>query len=129
MASTITNYSGLIDVNFPDPGVDNDSQGFRSNFASIQSALKTGSDEITKLQLNLVDLSSTNDFGENEIRRATLVDCSIVLKNYTTGELSDLIDQGTVENGTLVFVTDSYNCPAYYYSGAWYAMTGTVVTV
>lgn len=126
MASTITNYTTLIDVEYPKAG-NNDSQGFRSNFASIKSALDVAADEISDLQLNLVNLSGINNFGGNEIRSATVVDCNIILNSYTISELSALTDSGTVENGTLVFITDTYNCPAYYNEGSWYAMPGEAI--
>ena len=61
MASTITQYSSSININFPVAGEDNDSQGFRSNFARIQSALSIASDEVTLLQLNAINLNATND--------------------------------------------------------------------
>ena len=126
MASTITDYTSLIDVDYPAAG-NNDSQGFRSNFSSIKSALDVTGEEISDLQLNLVSLASSNDFGGNEIRSAVVVDCNIVLKNYTVSDLSALTDTGTVENGTLVFVTDTYNCPAYYHDGVWYSMPGVAI--
>lgn len=127
MASTITDYTNLIDIAYPIAGSDNDTQGFRSNFASIKSALDVAGTEISDMQLNLVNLSDTNDFGGNQIKSATVIECSIVLKSYSTSELAALTDSGSVENGTLVFVTDDYNCPAYYNSGTWYATTGTVI--
>lgn len=55
MASTITNVSSNINIAYPLPGVDNDSQGFRSNFTSIKNSLQVASDEISRLQ------SSTNN--------------------------------------------------------------------
>jgi|688.fasta_scaffold08523_3 hypothetical protein len=127
MASTITDYTELIDINFPTPGEDNDSQGFRTNFSMIKSALDVAGDEISTLQSNLISLSSTNNFGGNIIKKAALENCSIILKNYTLAELSALVDEGTAINGTLVFVTDTYNCPAYYYNGNWYAISGTLI--
>lgn len=81
MASTITQYSNLINVNFPVPGEDNDSQGFRSNFANIQSALSLAGKEITDIQVNSVNLSETNDFGNNVIKRASLQNSSQVVSN------------------------------------------------
>jgi hypothetical protein len=39
-----------IDVNYPVPGINNSSQGFRDNFASIKTNLNTASAEITDLQ-------------------------------------------------------------------------------
>lgn len=50
MSSNISNYSSNIDVDFPKAGVDNDSSGFRNNFANIQDALSTADTEVTELQ-------------------------------------------------------------------------------
>ena len=43
-----------INVNYPVPGVNNNSQGFRDNFATIRTNLNTASTEITDLQNNVV---------------------------------------------------------------------------
>jgi hypothetical protein len=43
-----------IDVNYPIPGVNNNSQGFRDNFASIKTNLDTAGNEITDLQTKVV---------------------------------------------------------------------------
>ena len=129
MASTITNYSNLIDVNYPTPGVDNDTQGFRNNFANIKSALNVSGDEITSLQLNLVSLDDSNDFGGNQIKNATITGSSIILKSYSLADLGALTSGEAVENGTLVFINEIYNCPAYYNNGTWYALTGTSVVL
>lgn len=127
MSSTVTDFSNLIDVNFPTPGEDNDSQGFRDNFGSIKSALNVAGEEISSLQANLISLSGTNDFGGNTIKKVVLEECTVVLKKYTVSQLNALTQEGTVVNGTLVFVTDSYNRPAYYYNENWYAISGTLV--
>jgi hypothetical protein len=61
MTSAI-NYSAII-TTFPVAGKDNDSQGFRDNFAATQLGLSTAKDEITKLQtrtLKAADLTSEN---------------------------------------------------------------------
>ena len=128
MTSTITNYTNSIDVNYPVAGADNSSLGFRNNFSAIRSALDATGSEISDLQINLVNLSGTNNFGGNQIKNATLIDCPILLKNYSLSELSAYTDAGSIENGTLVFVTDTYNCPAYHNDGTWYAFTGTSVS-
>jgi len=52
MISTITNYANNINTLFPVTGQDNDSQGFRDNFANIKQALKNASNEINTLALN-----------------------------------------------------------------------------
>ena len=50
MASTITNLINTIDTGFPVAGQNNDSQGFRSNFTIIQSALLNTESEIENIQ-------------------------------------------------------------------------------
>lgn len=129
MASTITEYSSLVEVNYPTPGVNNDTQGFRNNFSNIKSALKTAAAEISDLQLNLVSLGSSNNFGGNQIKNSTIVDSAITLKSYSLADLGSLTDTGAVEDGTLVYINEVYNCPAYYNSGTWYAITGTSVVL
>jgi len=90
LASTITNYSNSINVNFPVPGEDNDSQGFRNNFSKIQSALGVASKEITGLQNGSVSLTTTNDFGENIVKRATLQAPSLLTVN--NGSVSGVVE-------------------------------------
>lgn len=110
MASTITNYSNQINIGFPVAGQDNDSQGFRTNFTKIQTALSVADDEITNLQLNAVNLSATNDFGTNVIKRAALQNSSLVVNdggsvagavnvNYALGSYQ----QFSVSSGTYLF--------------------------
>lgn len=90
MASTITNFSNSINVNYPVPGEDNDSQGFRNNFSKIQSALTVASKEITSIQNGSVNLNSTNDFGENIVKRVTLQAASIV--TVDNGAVSGIVE-------------------------------------
>ena len=49
MNSAITTTN--IDVTFPVPGVDNDTQGFRDNFSAIKNALDTAYTEISALNV------------------------------------------------------------------------------
>lgn len=46
--------TGSINVNYPTPGVNNSSEGFRSNFSSIKTNLDTAGTEITDLQNNVL---------------------------------------------------------------------------
>ena len=46
--------TNALDVNYPIPGVNNNSQGFRDNFASIKTNLNTAATEITDLQNKVV---------------------------------------------------------------------------
>lgn len=115
MASTITQYSNLINVNFPVPGEDNDSQGFRSNFANIQSALSLAGKEISDIQVNGVNLSKTNDFGNNVIKRASLQNSSQVVANIGNVNLFVNVDYSlgsyqtfTVDPGTHTFTITNW---------------------
>ena len=76
MPSTVTNYSSKININYPEVGKDNDSQGFRDNFYNIQAALLVASNEITELQENSVKLTQENDFNFNTIKNAVLQNTS-----------------------------------------------------
>jgi hypothetical protein len=81
VASTITNFSNAINVNYPIPGQDNDSQGFRTNFSKVQSALTVAGGEITELQRNSVTLGGLNDFGNNVLKKPALQASSIVVSD------------------------------------------------
>lgn len=115
MASSITQYSNLIDINFPIPGVNNDTQGFRNNFNRIQSALSRASSEISDLQKSSINLSTTNDFGNNIIKRAALQNSSIVVNNV--GIVSNTVNidfslgsyqQITVESGVYNIIVNNW---------------------
>lgn len=56
MASTITNYSLSINTQYPVPGQDNDTQGFRDNFGRIQQSLTVAAEEITDLQVTNIGI-------------------------------------------------------------------------
>jgi len=78
MTSQISTYSGNINATFPVAGQDNDSQGFRDNFASIKSALTEANTEVSALQTVVVttaDLATqstpvTNNFQNSVISNA-----------------------------------------------------------
>lgn len=74
MTSTVTNFSNKIDTGYPKAGVNNDSQGFRTNFSNIYNALSVAASEITSLQVNGVNLNNpVNDLGwASVITRAQL---------------------------------------------------------
>lgn len=91
MASTLTQYSTLIDVNYPIPGNDNDSQGFRSNFSRIRNSLEVAGEEISRLQTNAVNLSGTNDFNDNIIRQARFEDCSVSVFEDTVIQTGNVV--------------------------------------
>lgn len=72
MASNINTTN--IDENFPYPGVDNDTQGFRTNFDSIKASLVAAKTEISDLQDSAASIFVDNDFGNNTISNVILQD-------------------------------------------------------
>lgn len=62
-----------IDSNYPAAGQDNDSQGFRDNFARIKNGLATAQSEITALQTNSIDkTASVSSMSGNTLDSAIL---------------------------------------------------------
>jgi hypothetical protein len=73
MTSQIT--YGLINENFPVPGADNDSQGFRDNWTQIKTALETAKQELTELQTNAIisaDLATSSQPVQNDLKNSAL---------------------------------------------------------
>lgn len=66
-----------IDVNYPVPGVNNNSQGFRDNFTSIKNNLNVAATEISDLQNKVVlkqalaNTTLSNDMGNTLISNAS----------------------------------------------------------
>lgn len=83
MPSTITNFSTLIDVAYPQAGVSNNTQGFRTNFTNIQNSLNVAAQEITSLQVNAVDRTK----AVNDLNFQTVI-TGAQLKN--SGEVASL---------------------------------------
>lgn len=90
MSSTITNTSANININFPEPGKDNPSQGFRENFSQIQQAFAVAGGEVSDLQTNAVRIDQQNDFGlVGVIKKAKIQYSGFAANNTgaTTGNL------------------------------------------
>jgi hypothetical protein len=64
MASNINTTD--IDTEFPVPGQDNDSQGFRDNFTTILANFSAAKTEIETLQTNTVKVNADSTFLDNE---------------------------------------------------------------
>jgi len=62
-----------INVNYPVPGENNSTQGFRDNFASIKTNLNTASSEITDLQNKVVLKAALNGSTINNDMANTLI--------------------------------------------------------
>jgi len=93
MASNII-LTGFNEL-YPVAGQDNDSQGFRTNFAVTKTGLETARDEITALQgstaqgvvYTSVDGVNTNDFNGSIIREAEMIANTQTV--YANGEKSE----------------------------------------
>lgn len=85
-----------INVNYPVPGENNSSQGFRDNFAQIKTNLNTGATEITDLQ-NKVVLKAALDNGvlNNDMANTLISNASTSGFRATTYNLGNALS-GTV---------------------------------
>lgn len=91
MASNI-DTTGLDEL-YPVAGVDNDSQGFRDNFANIKTNLDAASTEITALQNGVARVDGNNDFNGNEIYDASFRAVTQEVNNsYAVSVPADPID-------------------------------------
>ncbi len=107
MSSINTNN---INVNYPVPGVNNTTQGFRDNFTSIKTNLNTAATEITDLQ-NKVILKAAldgqtlnNDMANTVISNATTRSfraSTYNLGNNVQGSTTINVSQGDVQYGTI----------------------------
>jgi hypothetical protein len=92
--STI-NTNGL-NVNYPVPGVNNNSQGFRDNFATIKTNLDVAGNEITDLQNNVVLKSALeNSTLNNDMANTLISNAAIRSFRHTTYNLGNSLS-GTV---------------------------------
>jgi hypothetical protein len=92
--STI-NTNGL-DVNYPVPGVNNNSQGFRDNFASIKTNLDITATELTDLQNKaVVKQALTGSTLNNDMANTLISNASTRSFRATTNNLGNAIS-GTV---------------------------------
>lgn len=92
MLSTATNFISKINPDFPEPGKQNPSQGFRDNFKNISQALKSLDTDVIDLKINAVRLSTSTNFDNNLVQQAVFQDCSNVLYDVTnTVQTGDVI--------------------------------------
>ena len=85
-----------INTNYPVPGQNNSSQGFRDNFAQIKNGLNTASSEITDLQNKAVLKAALNNSVLNNDMANTLIsNCSTSGWRATTYNLGNAL-AGTV---------------------------------
>lgn len=117
MSSTISNYTALLDVTFPVPGVDNDTQGFRDNYAVISGGLTALGNEITALQ------SSSTIFAE---QLTSVLSYQTTFPSTQFGTAGDA--QGTIVSTVTNNIATTYICTANYTDGTqpiWIKFTAT----
>jgi hypothetical protein len=99
-----------INVNYPIPGQNNPSQGFRDNFAATKVNLDTASGEISDLQNKVVVKTALNNTTLNNDMANTLISNALVrsfrsstfsLGNSITGPKVIDVSKGDVQSGTI----------------------------
>lgn len=96
MASNID--TSTLNINYPEAGKDNDTQGFRNNFESIRDNIDVAKTELEDLQENVARTDADTDFNSNLI-----VDANFL---QTTESVFDL---GSTQNNVSVdFRNGSY---------------------
>lgn len=102
--------TGTIDVNYPIPGVNNNSQGFRDNFNYIKSNLDIAASELTDLQNKVLlkaplnGQSLNNDLNNNLISNALTLgfrNTTYNLGNNLSGQVTIDVTNGDVQYGTI----------------------------
>ena len=99
-----------IDVNSPTPGINNNSQGFRDNFASIKTNVTTAGVEITDLQNKVVVKSALANTSVNNDMAGTMISNTLTrgfrastfnLGNALSGTILVDVSMGDVQYGTI----------------------------
>jgi hypothetical protein len=99
-----------INVNYPVPGINNSSQGFRDNFAAIRTDLNTAATEITDLQNNAVLKTALSGTTLNNDMANTLISNALTrgfrastynLGNAISGIVTVNASLGDVQYGTI----------------------------
>lgn len=86
-----------INTNYPVPGQNNSSQGFRDNFSQIRNNLDTAANEITDLQNKVVVKSALNDTVINNDMANTLISNA-----STSGFRATTYNLGNALSGTVL---------------------------
>jgi hypothetical protein len=103
------NTNGIY-VNYPIPGQNNNSQGFRNNFASIKTNLDTASTEISDMQSKVVVKAALNNTTLNNDMANTLISNAAIrsfrqstynLGNALSGTVIVDCSLGDIQTGTV----------------------------
>lgn len=88
--------TNAIDVNYPIPGQNNNSQGFRNNFTAIKTNLDTAGNEISDLQTKVVLKSAlANSVLNNDMANTLISNASTLGFRATTYNLGNALS-GTI---------------------------------
>lgn len=91
-----------INVNYPIPGQNNSTQGFRDNFSAIKTNINTAGEEITELQQKVVLKEGLNNVTLNNDMANTLIsNASIRSFRSTTYNLGNSLSGTVLINATL----------------------------
>ena len=91
-----------IDQDYPIPGENNSSQGFRTNFAQIKNNLDIASDEITDLQKNVVVKSALEGVEiRNDMANTLISNAAVVNFRSTVFNLGSALSGRVVVDTTL----------------------------
>ena len=94
-----------INVNYPVPGVNNNSQGFRDNFASIVTNLNTAATELTDLQSKVVVKQALiGTVVNNDMANTLISNASTVGFRATTYNLGNALAGTVLVNASLADV-------------------------
>lgn len=115
MTTTATVLIEKVNDNYPVPGVNNDSQGFRDNFRNIKESVKQIIDEIEDINLRSARLDQSNNFDGNIISNVKLLNSGQVatFSTATTGVIN--FENGSYQSvalednsGTTFFVVENW---------------------
>lgn len=91
-----------IDVNYPIPGQNNNSQGFRNNFASIKTNINLAATEISDLQNKAVVKSALdNTIVNNDMANTLISNCATRSFRATTYNLGNALSGTVFVNASL----------------------------
>lgn len=97
--------TNTIDANYPIPGQNNSSQGFRDNFASIKQNLDIASNELTDLQNKVVLKSAlANSTLNNDMANTLISNAAIQSFRHTMYNLGNALSGTVVINASLADV-------------------------
>lgn len=109
------NETQTIDINYPVPGKDNNSEGFRGNFAAIEAKFAVADAEITALETTTVRLADANnnpadnDLNQSKLKNGIYEQLNPVLSSSATPDSITHTATVSLNNGPVQKFTVSTN--------------------